>query len=337
MHLAGGAQQRVLNFTNISTEQGLSENTVLDIVQDPYGYMWFATENGLTKFDGANYTVYRHDVLDSTSLASDEIQSLCIHGDELFIAGVYPTIISAFNLKTEKFRTLFSYDYEALVIGTTDLTHYGPSYGFAPRGVGAKGNAWAKDVNDKSFIDLVCAMRGADIVREARERQNACGSGATAATIGAAATLGASMVRLSGTMTKLYPSGGILVSDAEDVARAHRVAMERGTPGERYIVGTENTKYFLLLELLYTVFGFRPVSIPMPRFSAYLMGWLSDSFAKTFGKAIPSIPSLSVVKRTYLDLFLSSEKATIELGMRWTPLKRTLEKTVDWLRENRML
>jgi signal transduction histidine kinase/DNA-binding response OmpR family regulator/ligand-binding sensor domain-containing protein len=110
MHLAGGAQQRVLNFTNISTEQGLSENTVLDIVQDPYGYMWFATENGLTKFDGANYTVYRHDVLDSTSLASDEIQSLCIHGDELFIAGVYPTIISAFNLKTEKFRTLFSYD-----------------------------------------------------------------------------------------------------------------------------------------------------------------------------------------------------------------------------------
>jgi dihydroflavonol-4-reductase len=150
-------------------------------------------------------------------------------------------------------------------------------------------------------------------------------------------TVGSSMVRMSGTLTKLYPSGGILVSDAEDAARAHFVAMERGTPGERYIVGHENTKYFLLLELLYTIFGFRPVSIPMPRLSALVMGWLSDSFAKTFGKAIPSIPSLSVVKRTYVDLFLSSEKATLELGLHWTPLKETLDKTVQWLREHRML
>ena len=150
-------------------------------------------------------------------------------------------------------------------------------------------------------------------------------------------TIGAALVRLTGTLTKLYPGGGILISDAEDVATAHLVAMEKGIPGERYIVGTANTKYQLLLELLYTVSGFRPVSIPMPRFSALLMGWLSDSFAKTFGKAIPSIPSLSVVKRCYVDLFLSSEKATLELGMEWTPLKVTLGKTVDWLRKNRMI
>lgn len=150
-------------------------------------------------------------------------------------------------------------------------------------------------------------------------------------------SIGTALVRLSGTLTKLYPSGGILVSDAEDVANAHIVAMERGTPGERYIVGTENTKYHLLLELLYTISGFQPVSIPMPRFSAFLMGWLSDSFAKAFGRPIPSIPSLSVVKRVYTDLFLSSEKATLELGLAWTPLKVTLDKTVDWLRKNRLI
>ena len=108
--VSGIAQQPVLKFTNISTEQGLSENTVLDIIQDPYGFMWFATENGLTKFDGMNYTVFRNDDLDSTSLANDEIQSLCIRGDELFIASVYPTIISAFNLKTEKFRVILRHD-----------------------------------------------------------------------------------------------------------------------------------------------------------------------------------------------------------------------------------
>ena len=150
-------------------------------------------------------------------------------------------------------------------------------------------------------------------------------------------TIGGALVRLSGTMTKLYPSGGILVSDAEDLARALRVAMASGTPGERYIIGNENTKYFLLLELLYTILGFRPFSIPLPRFSALLLGWMGDSLARTFGRAIPSIPSLSVVKRTHVDLFLSSEKATLELGMSWTPLKKTLEKTIDWLRQNRML
>jgi hypothetical protein len=67
------------------------------------------------------------------------------------------------------------------------------------------------------------------------------------------------------------------------------------------------------------------------------MGWLCDAFATIFGKNIPSMPSLSVIKRTYVDLYLSSEKATLELGMRWTPLKETLHKTVDWLRENRLL
>jgi dihydroflavonol-4-reductase len=150
-------------------------------------------------------------------------------------------------------------------------------------------------------------------------------------------TIGTALVRLSGTLTKLYPGGGILVSDAEDVARAHLIAMERGRGGERYIVGAENAKYLLLLELLYNISGFRPVSIPIPRFSAFLMSWLSDSFAKIFGKAIPSIPSLSVIKRTYIDLFLSAEKATLELGMNWTPLKETLQKTVDWLRKNRLI
>jgi len=110
LYLFGSAQQRVLNFTNITTEQGLSENTVLDIIQDQYGFMWFATENGLTKFDGLNYTVYRKDNQDSTSIPNDEIQSLCVHGDELFIASVYPTVIMALNLKTDKFRIILKFD-----------------------------------------------------------------------------------------------------------------------------------------------------------------------------------------------------------------------------------
>ncbi|MHC4698300.1 MAG: AmmeMemoRadiSam system protein B [Planctomycetota bacterium] len=103
-----------------------------------------------------------------------------------------PAVKTAHEVGEAVGRTLRAYDYEAVVVGTTDLTHYGPNYGFTPHGIGAKGNQWAKDVNDKPFIELVCAMRAADIVREAREHMNACGAGATAATVGTAAALGAS-------------------------------------------------------------------------------------------------------------------------------------------------
>ena len=88
-------------------------------------------------------------------------------------------------------RTLRTYDYDALVVGTTDLTHYGPNYGFTPHGIGPEGNQWAKEVNDKPFIELACAMRATEVVAEAHLHRNACSSGAIAATLAATATLGA--------------------------------------------------------------------------------------------------------------------------------------------------
>ncbi|MDQ7824040.1 MAG: AmmeMemoRadiSam system protein B [Candidatus Eremiobacteraeota bacterium] len=79
----------------------------------------------------------------------------------------------------------------AVVIGTTDLTHYGPSYGFAPKGVGDEAVKWSKEVNDASIIKLALEMKGDDIYPEARANHNACGAGAMAGTAGAALSLGA--------------------------------------------------------------------------------------------------------------------------------------------------
>ncbi|MGD2110728.1 MAG: AmmeMemoRadiSam system protein B [Phycisphaerae bacterium] len=88
-------------------------------------------------------------------------------------------------------RTLKAYDYDAVIIGTTDLTHYGPDYGFTPQGVGPNANAWAKVENDRRFVDLLCAVDSGDLVAEAKEHKNACSSGAAAATVSAVAQLGA--------------------------------------------------------------------------------------------------------------------------------------------------
>jgi len=97
----------------------------------------------------------------------------------------------AFEVGEAVGRTLRAYDYDAVVVGTTDLTHYGPNYGFTPRGVGAKGHAWAKDTNDRRFVDMVCSMQGDRVVEEAARNRNACSAGAVAATMATAGALGA--------------------------------------------------------------------------------------------------------------------------------------------------
>jgi len=78
----------------------------------------------------------------------------------------------------------------ASVVGSTDLTHYGPQYGFTPGGVGSTGLEWAKD-NDRRVLKLIESMRADQIVEETASRMNACGGGAIAATIAAASAMGA--------------------------------------------------------------------------------------------------------------------------------------------------
>jgi len=75
-------------------------------------------------------------------------------------------------------------------IGSTDLTHYGPGYGFCPAGGGAEGLRWAKEVNDREFIDLVLKMESEKLLETAVEKGSACGPGAAAAVVACAARLG---------------------------------------------------------------------------------------------------------------------------------------------------
>jgi AmmeMemoRadiSam system protein B len=75
-------------------------------------------------------------------------------------------------------------------IGSTDLTHYGPHYGFTPMGTGAKALQWASEVNDRKFIDLALKLDAMGLLTSAAENYNACGAGAAAAAVAAAKKLG---------------------------------------------------------------------------------------------------------------------------------------------------
>jgi PAS domain S-box-containing protein len=67
------ALQQNIKFQHLSLEDGLSQSTVYAILQDSQGFIWFGTQDGLNKYDGYEFTVYRHDPSDAYSLSHNEI------------------------------------------------------------------------------------------------------------------------------------------------------------------------------------------------------------------------------------------------------------------------
>ncbi|MBM4274250.1 MAG: AmmeMemoRadiSam system protein B [Deltaproteobacteria bacterium] len=78
-----------------------------------------------------------------------------------------------------------------LAFGSTDLTHYGPNYGWAPKGFGAAAVKWVKEVNDRRFIDATLKLDAGEMLRAGAEDQSACSAGGAAAAVAAARKLGA--------------------------------------------------------------------------------------------------------------------------------------------------
>lgn len=114
-------------------------------------------------------------------------------------AKIMPIMVSpekhAVRLGEKIGQILTEYNKPACVLGSTDLTHYGPSFGFIPYGIGEQSLAPMKD-NDQQILDLAAEMKAEAVLTEAERHRNACGAGAIAATVAAAKVLGVSQGHL---------------------------------------------------------------------------------------------------------------------------------------------
>ena len=68
--------QGQVSFAHIGLEDGLSQSTVLSITQDVQGNMWFATFNGVNRFDGYDFTVYRHETGNAGSIGDNMVYAV---------------------------------------------------------------------------------------------------------------------------------------------------------------------------------------------------------------------------------------------------------------------
>jgi AmmeMemoRadiSam system protein B len=80
----------------------------------------------------------------------------------------------------------------AVAVGSTDLTHYGPNYGFCPKGLGKPALDWVKTVNDRRFIEAVLSDDGDAVIERALKECSACSAGAVLCALGFAASFRAS-------------------------------------------------------------------------------------------------------------------------------------------------
>ncbi|HYW46700.1 MAG TPA: hopanoid-associated sugar epimerase [Bryobacteraceae bacterium] len=126
---------------------------------------------------------------------------------------------------------------------------------------------------------------------------------------------------------------GLNVVDVRDTAEGHLLACERGQPGERYILGSENLTLAQILEKLARITGRRAPGIRLPYAVAWCAGACSTAWADLTGSP-PRVP-LNGVRMAKKKMWVTIEKARRDLGFNPGPADQALARAVEWFQKGR--
>jgi len=99
--------QTNFNFKSLSKEDGLSQASVFAIAQDQSGFMWFGTRDGLNKYDGYQFKVYKNDHDDNKSLVANDIRSLYFDEYENLLWACSISGLSKYNSNQDNFQNFY--------------------------------------------------------------------------------------------------------------------------------------------------------------------------------------------------------------------------------------
>jgi AmmeMemoRadiSam system protein B len=129
--------------------------------------------------------------------------------DAKLVATRSPLSVKAETLGREVARIARRDGLSIIAIGSTDLTHYGPSYGFTAKGLGPASVEWVKKENDRGFIDRALALDAEGLLKHAMENDSACSAGAALSAMATCKALGAE----KGMLLDYYTSYDIMPDD----------------------------------------------------------------------------------------------------------------------------
>lgn len=102
---ADALEVKNITVKNISTEQGLSHHSVNTVYQDEFGFIWVGTLDGLNRYDGHRFRVFKPDSSNPYSIRENNIRYVCGDGKgHLYIKGL--NSLSEFDMRTQRFRML---------------------------------------------------------------------------------------------------------------------------------------------------------------------------------------------------------------------------------------
>lgn len=143
---------------------------------------------------------------------------------------------------------------------------------------------------------------------------------------------GAIIVNLMNRKTPGYINSGVNLVDVEDVARGHVLAAQKGKMGERYILGNANMPMKEFFDLVAEIGGVESPRLKINYPIGISLAYLSEAISVIVKKP----PMISLHNARFINKFyyFDSSKAVNELGMPQTPIRTTIEKAIDWFREN---
>ncbi|MBW4518482.1 MAG: NAD-dependent epimerase/dehydratase family protein [Scytolyngbya sp. HA4215-MV1] len=125
-----------------------------------------------------------------------------------------------------------------------------------------------------------------------------------------------------------YVETGLNFIDVRDVAWGHLLALERGKPGDRYILGHQNLSLKALLDQLATLTGLSAPTRSLPHWIPLSVAWIDEQILASLGKS-PSVP-LDGVRMAQQPMYYDATKAVDELGLPQTSLETALQDAMEW-------
>ena len=116
-------------------------------------------------------------------------------------------------------------------------------------------------------------------------------------------------------------------------SKGHLVALERGQPGHRYILGGENLTLKQILDKLGDITGLPSPKLKLPYIFAFATGVIDETIT---GRMLNKEPraTIDAVRMGKKMMFVTSAKAERELGWRIVPVNDALRRAVEWFRAN---
>jgi dihydroflavonol-4-reductase len=130
-----------------------------------------------------------------------------------------------------------------------------------------------------------------------------------------------------------YVETGLNLVDATECARGHIAALEKGKPGERYILGGENLTLKQILDKLAAITGLPSPKVKLPYIFAFAAGVVDETITGHLLHREPRA-TIDTVRMGRKKMFASSAKAERELDWKIIPVDAALRRAVDWFRAN---